>query len=163
MWGDSMFKVGDKIVYPMHGAGKIKSIEEINLLGDLINYYVVEIDYKSIEVKIPVEKAEELKVRSLSNLKELEEEFEKVKGKEFESFLNWNTRYRINIEKIKNGTIEDMVDVISMLESLDKEKGLSTGEKQLLNNAKEILASEVVMIEGISFDKALEIVNKFIV
>lgn len=158
-----MFKTGDKIVYPMHGAGKIKAIEEIDLLGDLINYYVVEIDYKSIEVKIPVEKAEELKVRNLSNLKELEEEFEKLKGKEFESFLNWNTRYRINIEKIKNGTIVDMVNVISMLEALDREKGLSTGEKQLLNNAKEILASEVVMIEDISFEKALEIVNKFIV
>ncbi len=67
------------------------------------------------------------------------------------------------MDKIKSGDVGSMTEVISMLEALDKEKGLSTGEKQLLNNSKEILASEVKMIEDIGFKEALKMIEKMIV
>jgi len=158
-----MYAIGDKIVYPMHGAGIVDVIEEIDLLGETMDYYVMKISFKDMKVKIPVKKADDLKVRPLSSLKIIKEAFIDAKNKEFETYPNWNTRYRVNMEKIKSGDISNMTEVISMLESLDREKGLSTGEKQLLNNSKEILASEVKMIEDVEFRKALEIINSYIV
>ena len=155
-----MFVIGDRVVYPMHGAGIIETIEKIKLLGEIMDYYVMKIEYKDMKVKIPVKKAEDLNLRYLSTLEAIEKAFIEASAKEFENYPNWNTRYRVNIEKIKDGRVENLTEVISMLYALDCEKGLSTGEKQLLNNSKEILASE--MIENNEFKEALKIVNKFI-
>ncbi len=157
-----MFVIGDRVVYPMHGAGIIETIEKIKLLGEIMDYYVMKIEYKDMKVKIPVKKAEDLNLRCLSTLEAIEKAFIEASAKEFENYPNWNTRYRVNIEKIKDGRVENLTEVISMLHALDCEKGLSTGEKQLLNNSKEILASEIKMIENNEFKEALEIVNKFI-
>ena len=157
-----MFVIGDRIVYPMHGAGIVETIEKIKLLGEVMNYYVMRIEYKDMKVKIPVKKADDLNVRSLSTLEDIKNAFIEASAKEFESYPNWNTRYRVNIEKIKDGRVENLTEVISMLYALDREKGLSTGEKQLLNNSKEILASEIKMIENIEFKEAMKIVNEFI-
>ncbi len=158
-----MYSVGDRIVYPMHGAGTVDLIEEIDLLGELRDYYVMKITFKDMKVKIPVKKADFLNVRPLSSIKEIENAFKEASDKEFEAYPNWNTRYRVNMDKIKSGDVGSMTEVISMLEALDKEKGLSTGEKQLLNNSKEILASEVKMIEDIGFKEALKMIEKMIV
>lgn len=158
-----MYSVGDRIVYPMHGAGTVELIEEIELLGEFMDYYVMKIAFKDMKVKIPVKKAESLNVRPLSSIDEIQAAFAEASNKEFETYPNWNTRYRVNMDKIKSGDVGSMTEVISMLESLDREKGLSTGEKQLLNNSKEILASEVKMIENIEFDEALALIEKMIV
>ncbi|MBN2259312.1 MAG: CarD family transcriptional regulator [Clostridiales bacterium] len=158
-----MYSIGDRIVYPMHGAGIVEMIEEINLLGEIMDYYVMKIAFKDMKVKIPVKKADELNVRPLSTVDLIRESFIEASKKEFENYPNWNTRYRINMEKIKNGDIENMTEVISMLNALDREKGLSTGEKQLLNNSKEILASEVKMIENVEFSQAIKIINELII
>ncbi|MEA3422759.1 MAG: CarD family transcriptional regulator, partial [Bacillota bacterium] len=157
-----MFVIGDRIVYPMHGAGIVEKIEKIKLLGEVMNYYVMRIEYKDMKVKIPVKKADDLNVRLLSTLEEIKNAFIESRTKEFESYPNWNTRYRANIEKIKDGRVENLTEVIRMLHDLECEKGLSTGEKQLFNNSKEILASEVKMIENIEFEEALKIINEFI-
>lgn len=157
-----MFVIGDRVVYPMHGAGIIETIEKIKLLGEVMDYYVMKIEYKDMKVKIPVKKADDLNLRYLSTLEAIEKAFIEASAKEFENYPNWNTRYRVNIEKIKDGRVENLTEVISMLYALDCEKGLSTGEKQLFNNSKEILASEIKMIENNEFKEALEIVNKFI-
>ena len=158
-----MYVVGDRIVYPMHGAGTIESIEKIELLGEILDYYVMKIEYKDMEVKIPIKNAEKLNVRPLSSFDEIREAFIEAAKKEFEVYPNWNTRYRVNMEKIKDGNIENMTNVIGMLAALDREKGLSTGEKQLLNNSKDILASEIKLIENTDFKSALKMLNGVIV
>ncbi|MCD6436504.1 MAG: CarD family transcriptional regulator [Clostridiales bacterium] len=157
-----MFVIGDRIVYPMHGAGIIEEIEEIKMLGEVKDYYVMRIEYKDMKVKIPVKKADELNLRSLSTVEAIKDAFVEASVKEFENYPNWNTRYRVNIEKIKDGKVGNLTEVISMLHMLDVEKGLSTGEKQLLNNSKEILASEIKMIEDIGFKEAIKLINEFI-
>jgi CarD family transcriptional regulator len=147
----------------MHGAGVVDLIEEIELLGELMDYYVMKIVFKDMKVKIPVKKADDLNVRPLSTMLDIKVAFQDASNKEFEAYPNWNTRYRVNMEKIKAGDVGSMTEVISMLQSLDKEKGLSTGEKQLLNNSKEILASEVKMIAEVGFKRALELIEDLIV
>ena len=73
---------------------------------------------------------------------------------------NWNKRYRENMEKIKSGSIYEVADVVKNLMYRDKEKGLSTGERKMLNNAKQILISELVLAKNTKQEVIEEIINK---
>ena len=142
-----MFNVGDKIVYPMHGAGTIDAIENKNILGEEQSYYVIKMPGE-VKVMVPTEKAEQIGVRSVINKEEASKVIAVLEHNETEMSQNWNKRYRDNMDKMKSGDIYEVADVVRNLSFKQKEKGLSTGEKKLLNNAKQILVSELVLVEN---------------
>ena len=141
-----MFNVGDKIVYPMHGAGTIDSIEEKNILGEKQNYYIIKMPGE-VKVMVPTDKAEEVGVRNIIGKDEAAKVMSVLGQNETEMSQNWNKRYRDNMDKMKSGDIYEVADVVRNLSFKQKEKGLSTGEKKMLNNAKQILISELVLAE----------------
>lgn len=141
-----MFNVGDKIVYPMHGAGTIDSIEEKDILGEKQSYYILKMP-SNVKVMIPTAKAEEVGVRNIIDKQSAEKVFKVLSQDETEMEKNWNKRYRDNMDKMKSGDIYEVADVVRNLSFKQKEKGLSTGEKKMLNNAKQILVSELVLAE----------------
>ena len=142
-----MFSVGDKIVYPMHGAGTIDSIEEKDILGEKQSYYILKMP-SDVKVMIPTAKAEEVGVRNIIDKQSAEKVFKILGQDETEMDKNWNKRYRNNMDKMKSGDIYEVADVVRNLSFKQKEKGLSTGEKKMLNNAKQILVSELVLVEN---------------
>ena len=144
-----MFNVGDKIVYPMHGAGTIDAIEEKDILGEKQAYYIIKMPGE-VKVMVPIAKAEEIGVRNIINKESAGKVFEILEENETEMSNNWNKRYRDNMEKMKSGDIYEVADVVRNLAFKQKEKGLSTGEKKMLNNAKQILVSELVLAEHAS-------------
>ena len=139
-----MFNVGDKIVYPMHGAGTIDAIEEKDILGQKQSYYILKMPGE-VKVMIPTAKAEEVGVRNIINKESADKVFGVLEQDETAMDKNWNKRYRDNMEKMKSGDIYEIADVVRNLSFKQKEKGLSTGEKKMLNNAKQILVSELVL------------------
>jgi len=141
-----MFNVGDKIVYPMHGAGTIDSIEEKDILGEKQAYYIIKMPGE-VKVMVPTAKAEEIGVRNIIDKEKAGKVLEILEENETEMSNNWNKRYRDNMEKMKSGDIYEVADVVRNLAYKQKEKGLSTGEKKMLNNAKQILVSELVLAE----------------
>ena len=141
-----MFNVGDKIVYPMHGAGTIDAIEEKNILGEKQNYYIIKMPGE-VKVMVPTDKAEEVGVRNIIGKEEAAKVMSVLGENETEMSQNWNKRYRDNMDKMKSGDIYEVADVVRNLSFKQKEKGLSTGEKKMLNNAKQILVSELVLAE----------------
>ena len=141
-----MFKVGDKIVYPMHGAGIIDSIEEKDILGEKQAYYILKMP-GGVKVMVPTNKAEEIGVRSIIDKNSVTNVFQILEDDKTQMSMNWNKRYRDNMEKIKSGDIYEVADVVRNLSFKQKEKGLSTGEKKMLTNAKQILISELVLAE----------------
>ena len=141
-----MFNIGDKIVYPMHGAGTIDAIEEKDILGEKHNYYIIKMPGE-VKVMVPTEKAEEVGVRNIINKEEAAKVMSVLGENETEMSQNWNKRYRDNMDKMKSGDIYEVADVVRNLSFKQKEKGLSTGEKKMLNNAKQILVSELVLAE----------------
>lgn len=153
-----MFNVGDKIVYPMHGAGTIDSIEEKNILGENQSYYVIKMPGE-VKVMVPTSKAEQIGVRNVIGRDEAEKVISILGEDETEMSQNWNKRYRDNMEKMKSGSIYEVADVVRNLSFKQKEKGLSTGEKKMLSNAKQILVSELVLAEHASQDEVEELVN----
>lgn len=153
-----MFNIGDKIVYPMHGAGVIESIEEKELAGEKQAYYILKMPGE-VKVMVPVEKAEEIGVRDVID-KETAGNVIKVFDKEnVEEDPNWNRRYRENIEKMKSGDIYEIANIVRSLSFKQKEKGLSTGDKKMLLNAKQILVSELVLAEQLDKSEIEEMID----
>ena len=153
-----MFNVGDKIVYPMHGAGTIDSIEEKNILGENQFYYVIRMPGE-VKVMVPTDRAEQIGVRNVIGKEEAEKVISILGEDETEMSQNWNKRYRDNMEKMKTGSVYEVADVVRNLSFKQKEKGLSTGEKKMLSNAKQILVSELVLAEHASQDEVEELIN----
>ena len=153
-----MFNVGDKIVYPMHGAGVIDAIEEKDILGEKQAYYILKMPGE-VKVMVPTAKAEEIGVRSIIDKSSAEKVFRVLESDETEMDKNWNKRYRDNMDKMKSGDIYKVADVVRNLSFKQKEKGLSTGEKKMLNNAKQILVSELVLTEHATQDEIEQMVD----
>ena len=141
-----MYNIGDKIVYPMHGAGVIESIEEKVVLGKKQSYYIMKMTLTGeMTVMIPMDNCDEIGVRFVIDKEEgskVLEEFRKAPISENE---NWNKRHRENMQKIKTGDIYQVLNVVKELMYRDKSKGLSTSERKMLNNAKQIMVSELVL------------------
>lgn len=153
-----MFNVGDKIVYPMHGAGTIDAIEEKDILGEKQNYYIIKMPGE-VKVMVPISKAGDIGVRSVIDKSEAGKVLEVLEANETEMSNNWNKRYKENMEKMKSGSIYEVADVVRNLSYKQKEKGLSTGEKKMLNNAKQILVSELVLAEHASENEVENLVE----
>ena len=153
-----MFNIGDKVVYPMHGAGVVDPIEEKDILGEKQAYYILKMPGE-VKVMVPTAKAEQVGVRGIIDKSAAEKVFGVLEANETEMSMNWNKRYRDNMEKMKSGDIYEVADVVRNLSFKQKEKGLSTGEKKMLNNAKQILVSELVLTEHATQDEIEDIVE----
>jgi CarD family transcriptional regulator len=153
-----MFNVGDKVVYPMHGAGVIQNIEEKNILGEKTSYYIIKMPGE-VKVMVPTVKAEEIGVRNIIDCETANKVFQVLETNSTEMALNWNKRYRDNMDKMKSGDIYEVADVVRNLSFKQKERGLSTGEKKMLLNAKQILISELTLAENSQKEEIEQIVD----
>ena len=153
-----MYNVGDKVVYPMHGAGVIDAIEEKEILGEKQSYYILKMPGE-VKVMVPTLTAEEHGIRNVIDKAEAEKVINVLEQDETEMEKNWNKRYRDNMDKMKSGNIYEIADVVRNLSFKQKEKGLSTGEKKMLHNAKQILVSELVLAEHATQDEVEELVD----
>lgn len=143
-----MFKIGDKVVYPMHGAGIIEAIEEKEVLGKKRQYYIMRMPIGNMKVMVPLDNVGEVGLRSVVGMDDIEAVMAILKQEDTDMSSNWNRRYRANMEKIKTGNIFEVAEVVRNLLHRDKDKGLSTGERKMLENARQILISEMVLAQG---------------
>ena len=157
-----MFNIGDRVVYPMHGAGLVESIEDKQILGETRAYYIVRIKHGNMQVMVPVKGAEDIGLRFVVSKEELKPVYEVLGAESTPMDENWNRRNRENMDKLKTGRLSEVAEVIRNLARVDKVKKLSTGEKKLLNNARQILSSEMVMVLGIDEASALEMIDQAI-
>ena len=142
-----MFNIGDKVVYPMHGAGVIESIEEKEILGQKQKYYIMKMPVGDIQVMVPTDSAEKVGLREVIRCEDADRVLNVLSSEQTVMNANWNKRYRENMDRIKNGKILEVAEVVKNLAHKSSEKGLSAGEKKLYNNAKQILISELVLAE----------------
>ena len=143
-----MYKIGDSVVYPMHGAGIIEDIEVKEVLGKEQSYYVVRMPIGDMKVMVPMENALGVGMRDVIGKAEAEKVLNSFRTVETDVIQNWNKRFRENMVKIKSGDIFEVAAVVKSLMLRDREKGLSTGERKMLSNAKQILISEIVVATG---------------
>ncbi len=150
------FEIGDNVVYPHHGAGKVIRKEQKEILGERREYLTIKILHNDMTVMVPTENA------ALAGLRRVidEETVQKVLGvlqdECSEMPKNWNRRFKYNRDKIKTGDIYELAEVVRNLAIREAEKGLSTGEKQMFTRAKKILASELMYALGMNEDEVEE-------
>jgi len=157
-----MFNIGDKVVYPMHGAGIIESIEEKEILGSKRKYYILLLPLRNMKVMIPLDNVNSMGLREIISEREVEQVLAVLNDDKSKMPQNWNRRYRANMDKIKSGDIYEVAGVVRNLMLRDKEKGLSTGERKMLNNAKQILISELVLVNDSDEISVEELINQSI-
>ena len=146
----------------MHGAGVIVSIEEQEILGTKKQYYVMEMPIGDMKVMIPLDSLQKIGIRDVIDTQKADAVLQDLQVYDSEMNTNWNKRYRENMVRIKSGDIFEVSHVVKSLMLRDKEKGLSTGERKMLNNAKQILISELVLAKHLMQDEVEEIIDHIV-
>lgn len=149
-----MYKIGDKIVYAIHGAGTIVDIQEIDILGNVENYFILKLPINDIQVSIPESELDSSKIRPVITKEEGQEVLKILQEDKTAMSDNWGKRYRENLEQLKTGDIFETAEIVRNLTLLNEEKTLSASEKKMLNNAKRIMASELLISETITKEEA---------
>lgn len=149
-----MYSVGDKVVYPHHGAGKIMKIESKEVLGQQRDYLTIQILHNDMTVMVPVENADRAGLRKVVESDVVDQVLEVLRGDPTKMPKNWSRRYKHNRDKLKTGDIFEVAEVVRNLAIRHANKGLSTGEKQMFSKAKKILASELMYARDFSEDEA---------
>ena len=139
-----MYEVGDKVVYPHHGAGNIIKKEQKEILGQRREYLTIQILYNDMTVMVPTENAALAGLRRVIDEETVKKVLALLQDECSEMPKNWNLRFKHNRDKIKTGDIYELAEVVRNLAVREAEKGLSTGEKQMFTRAKKILASELM-------------------
>ncbi len=155
-----MFEIGSKIVHPMHGAGIIRGIEEKKILGEVKQYYILELPSGDMSVMIPVDSQQSVGIRTIVDKSVALEAIEVLKQESTHMDSNWNRRHRDNMEKLKKGDILEVAEVVRNLMRVNRVKNLSAGEAKMLANARQILVSEIILSCDVSNEEALKIVEE---
>ncbi|MGM7429846.1 CarD family transcriptional regulator [Bacillus pacificus] len=145
-----MFQIGDNIVYPMHGAGIIKAIEEKEIAGEKQQYYVIKMSGSNMELMIPAGRILSSNIRPVTDITAIAHILDVFQHGESDRLLTWKQRYKLNTDKIKTVKIQEGAEVVRDLLRMQKEKALNASEKKMLDNAHEFLISELGLIEGIT-------------
>ncbi len=155
-----MFRVGDKIVHPMHGAGVVDSIVTKKVNGVVREYYIMKIPVGGMLVMIPTANSEEIGVRPIVAPDEADRVIASIPDIEVDMTTNWNQRYRENMLRLKSGDLIEVARVVKGLVQRDSERGLSTGERKMLHSAKQILLSELVLSESCTYEEMEARINQ---
>jgi CarD family transcriptional regulator len=154
------YKVGDQVVYPQHGVATIQKIEDKEVLGEKQSYLVLELDEGDLTLMVPAASVEEVGIRNLIGKEQVDEVLGILgKAKVTDGADNWSRRFKANSEKLRSGDIQMVAEVVRNLSIRDKQKGLSTGERRMLNRARRILAGEIAVALKLDAEGAEEVLE----
>ena len=151
-----MYRVGDKVVYPHHGAGTVVKKETREVLGEKREYMTIKILHNDMTVNVPSDNADRVGLRKVIDEPMVAKVLKALTGSGTTMPKNWNRRFKHNRDKMKTGDIFELAEVVRNLSLRDHEKGLSTGEKQMFVKAKKILASELMYAKAVDEEEAAE-------
>ena len=137
------FEIGDNVVYPHHGAGKVLKKAQKEIFGEKREYLTIKILHNDMTVMVPSCNAGKAGLRRVIDEETVKKVLAVLTDECSEMPKNWNRRFKHNRDKIKTGDIYELAEVVRNLAVREQEKGLSTGEKQMYTRAKKILASEM--------------------
>ena len=150
-----MFKVGDSVIYPQHGAAVIEGLQDREVGGETREYLVLKLTYGDLTLMVPRDNCQEVGIREVCSSDDVDGVFEILRTGESSTQGNWSRRFKGNIERLQSGDIFQVAEVVR-----DREKGLSAGEKRMLQRSRQILVSELVLACHCDEDKATLLVDE---
>ncbi len=158
-----VFKAGDRVVYPHHGAAIIERKETKEVFGEKTEYLVLRMAHGEMTLSVPVDKAEEVGMRWPISGEDVEDLFDVLQRRDVREPANWSRRFKNHQEKLKSGDVYQVAEVVRNLALRDRDKGLSAGEKTLYNKARNVLVSELSFALDVSEDDAMDRVDAALV
>ena len=149
------FDVGDRVVYPHHGAAVIVKREKRKFDGETLEYLVLQMAHGELTLSVPVDKADDVGMRPPIGSEEVEDLFELLGKKDIREPANWSRRFKNHQEKLKSGDVYQVAEVVRNRALRDQSKGLSAGEKSMFVKARSVLVSELSFALDVSEDDAL--------
>jgi CarD family transcriptional regulator len=157
------FKVGDRVVYPHHGAAVIKKKLSMDVGGEKKEYFVLQMAHGDLTLSVPVDKADEVGMRPPISVEDVEDVLRLLGKRDVREPSNWSRRFKNHQEKLKSGDVYQVAEVVRNLALRESARGLSAGEKSMLERARVILASELSIAWNVPEDEALERLGKALV
>ncbi|MBQ6975019.1 MAG: CarD family transcriptional regulator [Selenomonadaceae bacterium] len=154
--------IGDKVVYPMHGAGEITGIEEQEVGGVTQSYYILRLPMGSMKLMLPVDKIEEIGLRDIIDKSRLEELKEVLSGESDMAQGSWNKRFHLTLDRLKTGDVLEVAAVVRNLTRQNLKKKIPSGERRLMDLSRQILISELVYVLDKNPDEVTDWVDKII-
>ena len=142
------FEVGDKVIYPNHGLGVIEKIEEKTILGTTCGFYSLRMASSETTVLVPLDNVDDVGLRRAIADTEVRRLFLRIGDGKIDSHQNWKGRFKDNSDKMRTGSIRDVIDVLKSLNFLSKSKNLSFREKRMLDRARFLVVSEIAEVTG---------------
>ena len=155
-----MFRKGDTVVHPEHGAAVIEDLCVREFLGEKRKYLKLRVSYGDLTLMIPVESTEEVGLRQVVSKSKVKDVLAVLREDESKMAANWSRRFKNNIEKLRSGDIFQVVEVVRNLSIRERERGLSAGEKRMIQKARQILISELAYATGGTEEKAEAMIDK---
>ena len=150
------FKVGDRVVYPHHGAAVIKKKQSMDVAGEKKEYFVLQMAHGDLTLSVPVDKADEVGMRPPISVEDVEDVLRLLGKRDVREPSNWSRRFKNHQEKLKSGDVYQVAEVVRNLALREVTKGLSAGEKAMLVKARGVLVSELSFALDVSEDDALQ-------
>ncbi len=157
------FKVGDRVVYPHHGAAVIKKKQSMDVAGEKKEYFVLQMAHGDLTLSVPVDKADEVGMRPPISVEDVEDVLRLLGKRDVREPSNWSRRFKNHQEKLKSGDVYQVAEVVRNLALRESARGLSAGEKSMLERARVILASELSIAWNVPEEDALERLAKALV
>ena len=139
------FEIGDKVIYPNHGLGVIERIETKTIMGTTCGFYQLRMAGETT-VFVPVDNVDGVGLRRAINDEEIERLFSLLGDGKIDNHQNWKGRFKDNSDRMRTGSIYDVVEVLKSLTFLAKSKSLSFREKRMLDRAKFLVVSEITEV-----------------
>jgi CarD family transcriptional regulator len=155
-----VFRKGDTVVHPEHGAAVIEELCVREFLGEKRRYFKLRVSYGDLTLMVPVDSTEEVGLRSVVGKNEVKKVLAVLREDESKMAANWSRRFKNNIEKLRSGDIYQVAEVVRNLSIRERERGLSAGEKRMINKARQILISELTYATGGGEEKAEAMIDK---
>ncbi len=155
-----MFRKGDTVVHPEHGAAVIEELREREFLGEKKKYFVLRVAYGDLTLLVPVDSTEEVGLREVVGKNEVKKVLNVLRQDESKMAANWSRRFKNNMEKLHSGDPYQVAEVVRNLSIREREKGLSAGEKRMVMKARQILISELCYATDCDETKAEGMIDK---
>ena len=154
------FDVGDYVVYPKHGVGRVIELQEQEIAGMKLELYVLRFEKERMTLRVPMNKVEAIGMRKLSSDKTLREALDTLKGKPKVKRTMWSRRAQEYEAKINSGDLISIAEVVRDLHRADSQPEQSYSERQLYESALDRMAREVAAANRIDKDAAVQLLSK---
>ncbi|PYT18779.1 MAG: CarD family transcriptional regulator [Acidobacteria bacterium] len=154
------FQVGEKVVYPNHGVATIENISSRAFAGHFERFYLLRLTYNSLTVMVPFSHVEDLGLRKVTRNGEVARVISFLSQGRCRRYQDWKDRFKENTEKMQNGSLLAVAEVLKSLLLLQLQKPLSFREKKMLDRARHMLIMEFSTSRGLNEAEAADMLEK---